>query len=254
MQFLAKCRGRQSVQLINSSSRDKKVRGQSARCSRFHSFLAAIETPKQSGRKARWEGLDPVVPISGLTRCSGLLNVVCFSRVVSGQLGTLRSLLLRHCGLDPLVLWQLVRRLAEAFRVHRLHGHGLPEVWNGASSLPAYAGQRGFTSSGFECFHFKGTVCLLSFGQSFRQDPSGSLHCQTRSVLGQSHDDMPMVVPTRAWLDEVRRFMRRDCYTGRNPDRTDTELVLQRSQSVSVRAKGSYLAIRAEAQERSRTS
>ena len=73
----------------------------------------------------------------------------------------LQSLLLLHCDLDALVLLQLVRRLAEALRVHRLHGHGLPEEWNHPwvlrtrGDLIAMVDQRGFTRSVFERFHFK---------------------------------------------------------------------------------------------------
>ena len=59
-------------------------------------------------------------------------------------------------------------------------------------------------------FPLKSTVCLSSSGQTFTQDLSGSLHGQSRSVLGESCDASPVVVPTRAWLDEVRRFMRGD--------------------------------------------
>ena len=91
----------------------------------------------------------------------------------------------------------------------RRHDH------DGASSLPACqtsVGSQGLFSS---VSTFKHTVCLLCSGQMFSQDPSGSLHGQTRSVLGESYNDTPMVVPTRAWLDEVRRFMRGDYYIGR---------------------------------------
>ena len=86
---------------------------------------------------------------------------------------------------------------------------------DGASSLLGGVAQQGDTKFGFKCFHFKGTGCLLSSGQRFREDPGGSLQAHSRSVLGELYADTPIVVPTRAWLDEVRKFMRGDYYIGR---------------------------------------
>ena len=56
--------------------------------------------------------------------------------------------------------------------------------------------------------------CLLSSGQKFREGLSGSLHGLSRSKLGDGYADTPMV-PTRAWLEEVRKFMRGDYNIGR---------------------------------------
>ena len=96
---------------------------------------------------------------------------------------------------------------------------------DGASSLPGGGAEPGSTRLGFKCFHFKGTGCLLNSGQRFREDPSGSLHAHSRPVLGETYANTPMVVPTRAWLDEVRKFMRRLLHRpGFNPEGSDTEL------------------------------
>ena len=57
-------------------------------------------------------------------------------------------------------------------------------------------------------------MCLLSLDKGsdgIRADPCTF----SRSVLGEAYDVTPMVVPARAWLEEVRKFMRGDYYIGR---------------------------------------
>ena len=114
--------------------------------------------------------------------------------------------------------------LRRSYEPPRLHGHGLPEVRNHPWVLrtrgemmamalpPCQRTQFSFGSPGLFCVF---PTFKVQCGQTFTPDPSGSLHGQSRSVLGESFDDTPMVVPTRAWLDEVRRFMRRDYFFGR---------------------------------------